>query len=91
MTTKLPIDDEERNLWAQVSRGLFGIIRICQHYANPVGQPGCPTNDLRMAGQRLIELATWCDENKLTDPNQPSYDGVKKCPDAPSPKGPNEA
>lgn len=70
---KLPIDDEQRNLWAQVLRGLHGIIRICAHYGRDGYMQSCPTNDLRLAAKNLNELADWCDAENLTDPNQPSY------------------
>lgn len=77
MTTKLPISDEEKNLWAQVMRGLHGIIRICEHYAKDGYTTLCPTNDLQLCASKLSLLAQWCDQNNLADPEQPSYESRK--------------
>ena len=70
--TKLDRDDERRNLWAQVIRGLFGVIRIMEHYVRGYSN-GCPSDEIREAGQRLIDLASEADKEGLTDPNQPRY------------------
>jgi hypothetical protein len=66
------VQDETRNLWAQVIRGLFGVIRIMEHYADGYTF-GAPSNEIREAGERLIQLAARCDELKIQDPNQPKY------------------
>lgn len=72
-TTKLDVDDERRNLWYQILRGLFGCIHILNRYKCG-WTTGAPTNELRRAAAALSRIADECEEMKIHDPNQPVFE-----------------
>lgn len=50
------IEHYRRQIWGQVTRGLFGVIRLLQQYEDG-DLPDAPTNDFRLAAEQLRSLA----------------------------------